>query len=60
MKISIIPKIMGSVGRLNPNPPSIFWRLIANGVKKTTNKISLSKENKASNTTKMAAGMRLK
>ena len=51
---------MGSVGRLNPKPPSIFWRLIANGVKKTTNKISLSKENKASNTTKMAAGMRLK
>ena len=41
-----MPNMIGSVGRLSPNPPSKFWRLIARGVKKTTNNISLSRERK--------------
>ena len=56
----IIPNMIGSVGKLSPNPPSIFWRLIASGVRKTTNKINLSKENRASKRISTAAGKRLK
>jgi hypothetical protein len=52
--------MIGSVGKLSPNPPSIFWRLIANGVRKTTNKINLSKEKRASKRISTAAGKRLK
>ena len=55
-----MPKIIGSVGKLRPNPPSMFCRLIAKGVKKTTSKISLSREKSASKTIKTTAGTRLK
>ena len=60
IKINIIPKMIGSVGKLKPNPPSIFWRLIARGVRKTTTNINLSNENNANSKTRIAAGIRLK
>lgn len=55
-----MPKIIGSVGKLNPNPPSKFCKFIAKGVRKTTKRISLSREKSASKTTNTTAGTRLK
>ncbi|MEI6487956.1 MAG: hypothetical protein WCP52_03285 [Bacteroidota bacterium] len=60
IKTSMMPKIIGSVGKLSPSPPSRFCRFIARGVRKTTKSMSLSKENKASSTTNIIAGTKLK
>jgi|APLak6261661892_1056031.scaffolds.fasta_scaffold08567_1 hypothetical protein len=60
MKINIIPKMIGSVGRLSPKPPSKFWRFTANGVKKTVRSINLSSEKIASNKMTIAAGNKFK
>ena len=51
---------MGSVGKLNPRPPSSSWKLIANGVKKTTRRVSLSIEKSARRIIKIPAGIKLK
>jgi hypothetical protein len=56
----MMPNMIGSVGKLSPKPPSRFCRLIAKGVRKTTNKISLSKEKRANSTINKAAGIKLK
>jgi hypothetical protein len=56
MKISIMPKMIGSVGKLNPNPPSKFCMLIAKGVRNTVSSISLSSEKIANNNITKAAG----
>ena len=52
----MMPKIMGSVGRLNPKRISKSWRLMARGVHNTVRRNSLSKENNESATTKNTAG----
>lgn len=60
MKINIIPKMIGSVGRLSPKPPSKFCKFTASGVKKTVTSINLSSEKIASNKITKAAGSKFK
>lgn len=58
--MSMMPKMMGSVGKLSPKPPSNFCKLIASGVKKTVSSINLSNEKMANKSMTTAAGNRLK
>ena len=59
-KSSIIPAMIGSVGKLKPSPPSKSCKFTAKGVRKTTNRTSLSNEKNASRPINKTNGRRFK